>query len=199
MSVDCLKIYIPGREFVLPYIKRELGEYDIVLTSSPDDCNVAIINPNDVKTIFNKDTTILVCPNIVGTGMTGLPMDLARRIARGSYYHLEGNDARISTIHASDVARAVRLSLGTPGTFTVTDCVDPTFHDFAEALAWRINQKRIITLSSKWVRWIISPSLRRIITKDLTFDGKEFANRFGFTPTPLTEYLRNHNYDDESL
>ena len=109
------------------------------------------------------------------------------------------NEARLSTIHAVDVAQAVRLSLGSGVHLAVTDGAEPTFHDFAEALAWRINQKRILTLNSKWVNWIINPRLRRIITTDAVVDGHDFSAGFDFHPTPVTEYLCTHVYDDESL
>lgn len=192
-----MKIYAPGRAFIMPYIRRELPDEEILEVRTPDQADIAVLSPGDSAPQGVKTT--LFCPNIVGTGMTGLPMDFARRIARGSFYHLDGNSARLSTVHASDVARAVRLARGVEGQFTVTDGDDPTYHDFAEALAWRINQKRILTLSSKWVRWIISPSLRRTITRDSVVDGSDFIGRFGFTPVPVVSYLRNHVYDDESL
>lgn len=192
-----MKIFAPSHSFVLPYIVRELPDEDIMLVENPAEAHIAIMNPSEQAP--EGVATVLFCPNIVGTGMTGLPMEFARRIARGSFYHLGSNDARLSTIHASDVAKAVRLAFGTPGQFTVTDGNDPTFHDFAEALAWRINHKRILTLNSKWVNWIISPALKKIITTDAVVDGSEFAKRFDFHPIPVTEYLRTHVYDEESL
>lgn len=193
-----LRIFVPAREFIIPYIAREFPDRRVIAVDSPENCSMAILSPDDTVNTDNAVTT-LVCPNVVGTGMTGLPMDFARRIARGSFYHLGDNQARLSTIHASDVAKAVKLALDVPGKFVVTDGDDPTYHDFAEALAWRINHKRILTLNSKWVNWIISPALKRIITKDNVVDGSEFAERFNFIPTPVTEYLRTHIYDDESL
>ncbi len=41
--------------------------------------------------------------------------------------------------------------------------------------------------------------LRRAITDDTTFDGSAFASDFNFKPNSVTEYLRTHVYDDESL
>lgn len=198
-NIPVLHVYAPRREFVLPYIAREIPDMDVVAADSRGDCQVAVIEPGDDSAGFAPDAVVLRCPNIVGTGMKGLPMELARRIARGSFYHLPGNEARLSTIHATDVAKAVRVSLGSPGVYTVTDGADPTFHDYAEALAWRINHKRILSLNSRWVRWIISPELKRLITVDQVVDGSEFASRFDFQPIPVTEYLRTHVYDDESL
>lgn len=199
-----LRVYAPGREFIIPYIAREMPDCAVEAVSDVAVCDVAVVEPSYSLAGLPEGTTVLVCPNIVGTGMTGLPMELARRIARGSFYHLEGNEARLSTIHAADVAKAVHLSHGNGGRYLVTDGADPAFRDFAEALAWRLNHKRILTLSSRWVRWIISPALRRIITKDATVraDGtalRSFADEFDFHPVPVTEYLRTHVYDEKSL
>lgn len=195
---ETVRIFAPGREFILPYIARELPDCEVASVQAADDADMAVLEPGD-DVALRRGLTVLFCPNVVGTGMTGLPMEIARQIARGSFYHLADNETRLSTVHAADVAKAVRLALGSGLALTVTDGADPTFHDFAEALAWRINQKRVLTLSSKWVSWIISPRLRRIITTDAVADGSEFASRFDFHPVPVTEYLRTHIYDDESL
>ncbi len=48
-------------------------------------------------------------------------------------------------------------------------------------------------------RMMIPKQIRSIITTDRTFDGTEFAEKFNFHPTPVTEYLRTHVYDEESL
>lgn len=195
-----LRVFMPEYKFIFPYIHRELEDYEIQEVDSMDIADVAVLNPaGNISPKERAGLTILICPNVVGTGMTGVPMEIARRIAGGTYYHLAGNEARLSTLHASDVAKAVACSRGYDGVYTVTDGQNPTYHDFAEALAWRINQKRILTLSSKWVRWIISPVLRKIITKDDLYDGSGFAERFAFKANPVTEYLRTHVYDEKSL
>ena len=48
--------------------------------------------------------TILRCPAIVGTGMTGLPREMVNKIYRGTYMHIKGVEEHLSVIHASDVA-----------------------------------------------------------------------------------------------
>ena len=200
---EILRVYVPGREFVIPYIARELEDYVVEPAVSASDADVLILNPGEDaparESSSEKKTLTLFCPNIVGTGMTGLPMEIVKRIARGNYYHLGGNEARLSTVHASDVAKAVRIAMGHGGSYTVTDGDNPTFYDFAEALAFRLNHKRILTLNSKWVKWIINPNLKRTITTDAVVDGSEFAEKFGFVSTPVTTYLRTHVYDEESL
>jgi len=191
-----LRIDAPGREFVLPYIVRELSGYDVVSDGEADQC-VAIREPGTLDCA--AEVPVIVCTNIVGTGMTGFPMELARRIANGTYYHIADNEARLSTVHAVDVARAVALVIGKPGVYVLTDGENPTYTDFAEALAWRIKQKRILTLKRSWARWLMSSKLRRKITSDCVIDGSAFMEQFGFKPSRVTEYLRTHVYDDESL
>lgn len=194
-----LKVYLPERRFLMPYLQRELPDYEISIVDTPAQCRAAIVEPQTDTDNFGADTVVLRCPNIVGTGMTGLPMMIARRIANGSFYHLGQNDARLSTIHASDVAVALAMAIDSPGIYTATDCNDPTFHDFAEALAHRLNGKRILTLNSRWINWIISPALKKTITRTQIYDGTEFCRKFNFSPHPVVDYLRTHIYDDESL
>lgn len=194
-----LKIIAPDHGFILPYIIRELPEYEVVSDGDADECTVIIAPDGTIPAHAPENATILLCPNVVGTGMTGLPMEIATRIAAGSYFHMEGVEARLSTIHASDVAKAVRLSMGKGGRYKVTDCSDPTYNEFAEALAFRLKNKRIMTLKPLLAKILIPKRLRAIISTDYTTDGSEFAELFDFHPVLVTEYLRTHIYDDESL
>lgn len=194
-----LKIIAPSHGFVLPYIKRELPQYEIVIEGDADECTVIISPDGTIPADAPNNATVLLCPNVVGTGMTGLPMELATSIAGGTYFHIEGVDTHLSTIHASDVAKAVRLSLGKGGHHKVTDGADPSFHDFAEALAYRLKNKRIMTLKPILAKFLVSKKLKTLTSTDRTIDGSAFAEAFGFHPVPVTEYLRTHVYDDESL
>lgn len=198
-KMPTVHVCAPAREFILPYIDREFfGWYQRVDDPSVADFHVAVINPDDdLPHGFPAGGTVLECPNIVGTGMTGLPMDIASCIASGTYYHISGNNSRLSTIHASDVARAVYLTVGSGRRMTLTDGADPTFIDFAEALACRINDKRILTLKPFWAMLLMSPRLRRAVTSDAVV--RQVSRIEGFIPTPVVEYLHNHVYDDESL
>lgn len=196
-----LGVVAPGREFILPYIARQLPRYEVV-SGNAADLRVEIREPGcGLSHGDAADVPTLVCPNIVGTGMTGFPMEMARRVANGTYYHIEGNEARMSTVHAVDVARAVEIIIGrAPAVYVLTDGANPTYDEFAEALAWRLNQKRILRLKPSWARWIMNRNLRRIITSDSVVpDGERFINEFDFKPNIVTEYLRTHVYDDESL
>lgn len=193
------KLYIcaPDGEFLRPYIEREIPDCELVDMPDGADYTCAIIG---LDTPAPADCAmVLRCPYIVGTGMTGMPMEFARRIARGTFCHIKGNEARISLIHAVDVAVAVRLALGQSGDYVITDGVSHTIRDFAEALAWRIDQKRIFTLKPRWARWLIGRQMLQFITSDHLADGSAFAERFNFQPNNVCEYLRTHVYNDESL
>ena len=193
-----LRIVTPDSEFVLPYIERELPDVELV----DADADITVFITQDINQLSHRpdETAVaLHCPNIVGTGMSGKPMKMARAIASGNYYHIQGKEARLSTVHATDVAKAVALALHSPGVYTVTDLCDPTYDSLADALAHRIKDRRIYTLKGLWAKLLMSPSLRRMVSTDYTHDGSDFASRFDFKPVSVVEYLMTHVYDDESL
>lgn len=151
---------------------------------------------------------VLRCANTVGTGMNGLPMDLARWIHRGWLMHFPGNDTRLSVVHACDIAACVRalaekgLCSG-PLTLNATDCNDPTFHDLCEALAQRLAGKRIYTLSTGPQQWfarlIYGKRRMHTMSTTVTFDGSTLRRLVDVKPVSVTEYLTTHIYDESSL
>ena len=192
-----LKILCRELQFVLPYIRRELPEVELLTEGDDFDRCVAVVTPDEAEGI--EAPTVLICPNVVGTRMKGLPMQMAEMIASGRYYHIPGSEARLSTVHASDVARAVALAMDTPGRFTVTDGDNPTFHDLAEALAYRLKDKRIYTAKYRLIPRLTMGALYRTVQHDQMVFGVDFASCFDFHPTPVVQYLRAHVYDDERL
>lgn len=152
---------------------------------------------------------VLRCANTVGTGMTGLPMEFARWIYRGWLMHFPGNEARISVVHACDVAGCVasfaRKSdpLLSGAVLNITDADNPTVHDFLEALAYRMNQKRISVLGTRPQQWIAARIYGRrkmhLLTTTVTFDGSKVRSMLGVGPVKVTDYLFNHIYDHSSL
>lgn len=150
---------------------------------------------------------ILRCANTVGTGMTGYPRRLAESIAKGFFFHFPDNDARISAVHAADVASLVAdivegRAVPQRDIYIVTDGDNPTLHDFADALAYRMNDKRISNLSTWGQRMagriFYGTAYRRYTTTE-TYDGGAAFRELGFTPTPVVRYLREHVYDENSL
>lgn len=235
----------PGREFVKPYVERELPDYVLVADASelPDGANAELAvmlsgcevydadegENLDESTPLRRDSAlaraeeelaaeaaraglpamILRCANTVGTGMTGFPMSIARSIYRGFYFHFKDNDARLSCVHASQVAAALRLLIEkcTPesGTLTVniTDGSDTTLHDFAEAIVARMGNKRISTLSTWGQIWLgklfYGKERYRRLTSTLTFSDALLRSLTGPAGESMVDYMRNHVYDEDSL
>lgn len=154
--------------------------------------------------------TVLRPALTVGTGMGGELRQMVNSIYRGTYRHIKDDATRRSVVHAVDVARAARVAAPHGGVYNLTDGADPTVHDIAEALAYRLDNKRIYTVSMRQARrwaavgdWIPLLSMDRETlrcrTTTLTFDSSLFRSRFDFTPNTVTEYLHKHNYDENSL
>lgn len=147
---------------------------------------------------------------VVGTGMGGELRRLVNSIYRGTYRHVTGNDARVSVVHAVDVARAARMAVAQSGIWNITDGNDPLRHDLVEALAWRLRHKRVYSISQKHARilarignYLPVTGFNKLSLKaqlsTLTFDGNSFCRLTGFTPVSVTNYLQTHDYNDSSL
>lgn len=152
--------------------------------------------------------TILRAPMVIATGMAGEGRRLAEAINRGTYRHLAGDESRVSVIHGTLLARYAVVAPS--GIYNVTDGDHPTRHDLAEAISCRLNHKRIYTITpatSLWGRLVnhVNTGIFGRPRPSLTFDstdanGWNLGNTFyGFDRTPVTHYLRNHNYDESSL
>lgn len=161
----------------------------------------------------NKGVTLAILrpAPVVGTGMGGELRTMVNRIYRATYRHVIADEARMSIVHATDLASAAILLAGTAGIFNVTDGVDPTRHDLAEALCSRFDRKRIYSLSAKrmkllarigdWLPVTIYNTKRlRQQTSTLTYDSALLRLTLpGWKPAAVTDYLVNHIYDSSSL
>lgn len=186
-------------QFVAPYIAAEIPEAE--LTDSPDaDCTCVLCPMGKGKAECVGERVVIECPWVIGTGMTGAPRELANRVWRGTFFHVGGSDIPVQAIHATDLARAVRLTLGKPGLYRVSDGRNHTLDDLADALAWRLGQKRILTAPSRWARWLPGHAFRSRCAAAVYFDTNDFATHFPeFAPADVAEYLKTHVYDETSL
>lgn len=156
----------------------------------------------------NVTLTILRLPAVIGTGMKGPMRTLVNRIYRGSFHHIAGNEARMSVVHAVDVAQAAIDLADKGGIYNLTDGVNPTLHDLTEALAHRLNDKKIMTLSVKRARrwatvndfipgaWFTRKAMTQMMTT-LTFSADKAIAALGRKPLSVTDYLMHHNYDND--
>lgn len=148
---------------------------------------------------------ILRCAPIVCTGMQGRARRLLNDIYRGVFFHLPGNEARLSVVHGTDVAAAAAFltsSDGEGGTFNLTDADHPTIDDLAEALAYRLDNKRISTVSTKPQQWFARLVYGGRRLDDYTVSALVSSAKIegmGFAPQAVCSYLPNHVYDDASL
>lgn len=147
---------------------------------------------------------------IIGTGMNGNAASMARGIDRGYYFHIKGNTARRSVIHAADVAAAARLIAPVGGTYNLSDGIHPTVHDLAEAIAHRLGDKRILTLPRRPLERLarigdripllpISTSRLRQLTVTLTVSNAAIRQAIPYTPRDVVDYLMTHDYDSTTL
>lgn len=148
---------------------------------------------------------ILRCAPTVCTGMQGRARRLLNDIYRGVFFHLPGNEARLSVVHGTDVAGAAAFlaaSNAEGGIFNLTDADHPTIDDLAEALAYRLDNKRISTVSTKPQQWFarLVYGARRLDEYTVsTLVSSAKIEGMGFAPQAVCSYLRNHVYDDASL
>ena len=224
-----LYLFAPSAHFVRPYFERHVKDYRItdepgeaaaaVMISSTDiydvDCGENFNELTPVKSdspwlkdeqIFTETCrshglkpTVLRCAPVVCTGMTGWPREMAEKIYRGSYVGVSDNEARRSVVHAVSLPEAASGVINTGETYNVTDTVDPTVDMLADALAWRIAQKRIFKLKPKWYRLIFGKKKYETACRTLTFSCEKLRSRCDFKPVSTVEYLKTHVYDASSL
>lgn len=223
-----LFLYTPEADFVRPYFERLIPEMRIsdspagaskaVMISSTDiygsqsGSNINELSPIDeispyaaherhfaeFCTSAGLTSVVLRCAPIVGTGMTGWPRRLAERIYRGTFVAIPGNEARRSVVHAVSIPLAAEAA-SHGGIFNVTDAVDPSLNDLADALAWRISQKRVFSLKPRFYRFIFGKRNYDQATATLTFSCEKLRSAGAYDPVSTVEYLKNHVYDDASL
>lgn len=194
---------------LLPYLQRQ---FPVILGEDPAE-PVAGVKircsghaPAGDDTEFDKycvdhglPVATLACCDIIGTGMAGLPRRMAEGIARGTFVHIRGNEARISLIHATEVARAVHAVSGCQGTYALSDCREHTMHDLAEAIAYRMNDKRLYTISRRWARVWYGSEYYKVLTTDHLSESTFSADFPDFEPVDTLEYMHTHIYDQTSL
>ncbi|MCM1520028.1 MAG: hypothetical protein NC098_04515 [Lachnoclostridium sp.] len=156
----------------------------------------------------DDNITILRIPYVIGTGMDGLMINIATKIDRGTWFHIKGNEAKVSVIHALDVARIAVELAGKGGNYIISDGTDPTWHDLTEAISVRVGHKRIPTVKPAVARWLarlggiwggMTSDELSTVTADHTVTTDQLPE--GVTPPVIevTHYLSTHVYDENDL
>lgn len=219
----------PGKDFVRPYFERLMPEYEItdsihnadvaIMISSTDiydidngtnfnefsplksDCQLALDEQQFIGACNERNIpySILRCAPIVCTGMQGFVRFMAECIYRGSYIGLSENKAVRSFVHGIDLPAAARATIGLNDVFNVTDGRETLLTDLADALAWRMSQKRIFSLKAKWYKLLFGKKKMNEVCRSLCFSIEKIKSTGKFNPTPVVEYLKTHIYDEQSL
>lgn len=224
---DSFIFYAPEAGFLLPYIEREVGKNPgplAVMISSTEiytphsdeilDETADKVPGSKWEALENNfleshpDGIILRAAPIVGTGMTGAMRRLAEEIYSGRFMHFPDNEARKSVVHAAGIAKAVAclaevVSLDADErVFNITDNEDPTLHDLAEALAFRMDNKRISNISTRpqqMLAKVLYGKRYRYYTTTERFSCNRLIKALGYTPVSVCNYLRTHVYNMDSL
>lgn len=143
--------------------------------------------------------TILRPGEIVGNAMTGRIRKMADMIENGLYMHLPGYDGTIPLIHAEDLAATATCLCGHNGIFNLADGHAHRRTEVAEALAHRLNDKRILTVPRRVVALmkLLSPIIKPLENL-LSISSRETALSVAavaelsagrFNPRNVVEYL----------
>lgn len=148
---------------------------------------------------------ILRAANIVGTGMTGLPMRMARGVARGTLLHIKGNEeTMLSVVHAMDIARLSKILQATPGTYNVTDGTPVTVDALIDAIAHRVKDKRVGTIKRRWARWFYGRRYFGTLTRTRTFSDALLRRTLSQTGDDaqmisVVQRLNTHQYGEDDV
>lgn len=161
--------------------------------------------------------TILRPADVVGTGMEGFTGRLARDVNNGSYMHVKGNEAQRSIVHAIDVAKAVRAVAEKAGddciegVYNLTDRSGATIEQLADAIAYRLGNKRIFATGLKAPKALAllgditlgalpwSRKKLKARTTTLTFNSFAISKHTTWEPMSVTEYLKTHKYSEDDI
>lgn len=210
-----LAVCAPSLQFLLKYLDRE---FNMRITDNPSECapgNKAfvILGVGEPETAavesFRQackeksiEAVTLRLPTVIGTGMGGNGMRIAKGVSRGTMMKIKDNPARWSVVHAVDVALAAKALNGTSFDATTYNLSAPAVevNKLIEAFGIRIKDKRTATINRFWARLLYGKAFFDELTSDNIIDTSAFGALFpDFEFTDPTVYLTTHNYNDESL
>ncbi len=199
-------VRLTGHEYLHPYLKAEFEPFykleivrELPAELPAEAIRVCLASEHD--RLPEADAPVLIFPEIIATGMTGMPRRLAEDVASGRFYSIRDTDyPRVRVLHAVDLAAAARIAAerAESGIWSLDDGDTPTLNALADALAYRMNGKRLFALPRKWARLFgVGRKWMRYSCPEARFAS--FADSTGFRPHSVCEYLRTHVYDENSL
>lgn len=207
-----MTVYMPGQEFIAKYIDRHFDRN--VLVRLGDDPGVEAlmlsraVNPDTAAEATYREwcaahgikPRILRLAMVIGTGMAGFGMTLARGVARGTMLVIRDNVAVRSAIHCVDIPRVIERLPQDELTLTVAG-PPVSISELVCALGKRIKDKRVGSIKPRWARLLYGSSLYGDLTRDQVTDTADLEATLGpdFVFTNIPGYLTTHVYDDESL
>ncbi|MCH5219236.1 MAG: hypothetical protein J1F20_01605 [Muribaculaceae bacterium] len=141
-------------------------------------------------------------PYVVGTGMGGVMMRMARGVSQGTVMRIKDNETEWSVIHATDVASAAKhfADKPSPQTDYVVSASPVKVNELVTAFGVRIKNKHIGSLSRRWARLLSGKSLYQAMVTDQILDTRQFATDYPeFVFANPVVYLETHDYGDDSL
>lgn len=211
-----MAVCAPCHGFLLKYLDRE---FDRRITDVPEDAargstaviltGVENVDNGQIDEFRNKCAskglpviTLRLPQFVLGTGMNGELMRVARGVSRGTMLLIKDNKAVWSVIHATDVARAAKAvaDARVNSADFVVSAEPVAVNDLIAALGRRIKDKRVGSISPRWARALYGGQLYDLLTKDYTVGTAAFCSAFPeFRFVNPAEYLTTHVYDNESL
>lgn len=200
-------VVLQGRDYLHPYLRKAFEpDFDLEIVApdaadAPADVRVCILGEGDALPGGVEDMPVIDIPEVVATGMQGLTRRLAREVASGRFFAIRDFEyPRIRVVHGVDVAAAARIAAEAcrPGRWTLDDGQAPRIDVLAEAMAFRINAKRLYTLPRRWALLAgVGRFWRKLEYAPARYGA--FADEFGFRSQDVCAYLKTHVYDENSL
>lgn len=196
---------IPNEDDTAPDLHIIVAQGDISVSRS---AKATVVITTDKSVDIDGNVTVVNVPYVIGTGMDGLMIDIAAKIDRGTWFHIKDNEAKVSVIHALDVARIAVAVAGKGGCYTISDGTDPAWHELTEAISVRLGHKRIPTIKPRVARWLarLGGLWGSMTTQELatvTADHIVVPDQLpeGITPPVIDviHYLSTHVYDENDL
>lgn len=205
MTAPKPKIFVDASSapYLRPYIERELGpEFELVDSAAEAQWSARVYAGGEVRPADAREDFSLVVPAVVATGMQGIVRELLGDVAADRFFTIRSfSYPEIRLVHGSDIALALGIAARkrAKGAYRLDDGTPTTIDSLAAALAFRLNDKHLPALPGKWATVLGIGRRWKRYSEAPVPELPSFAEEFGFRPAAVCEYLRTHNYDENSL